>query len=81
LRLRIGDLGRALGAPALAALAVLALGAALPGAPETAVGLGAALAGSVALSAAVLLLLMRLGAYSLDPQIRTLVARWVPGLV
>ena len=80
LNLGAGDLARVFGAPGLAALAVLALRAALPpGLPETAIGLVALLAGSVALCTAIVLGLIRLGAYSLDPEIRAVVGRWLLG--
>jgi lipopolysaccharide exporter len=80
LRLGAGDLGRALGAPGLAALVTLALQARLGGAPGTVVGLATALAVSVAVYVTILLGLIRLGAYSLDPQVRAVLSRWLPGL-
>lgn len=80
LRLRVGDLGRALGAPGLAALVTLAVAVWLGGAPRTMVGLGGALVVSGGLYAVILLGLIRLGAYPLDPQVRAFVARWLPRL-
>jgi O-antigen/teichoic acid export membrane protein len=81
LRLGAGDLARAVGAPALAGLAVLLLRLTLPpGLPETVIGLVALLAGSAALCAAIVLGLMRLGVYSLDPEIRAVMGRWLLGL-
>ena len=80
-RLGTADLARVFGAPAFGLLAVLALRASLPpGFPETAIGLAGLLAVSVALCAAIVLGSMRLGAYSLDPEIRAAVGRWLLGL-
>jgi O-antigen/teichoic acid export membrane protein len=70
------DFVRALGPPALACLAMVVVRAVTPPAPDTALGLLITLLVSGTLFVGVLVSLTRLGAYTPDPDLRALVARW-----
>jgi O-antigen/teichoic acid export membrane protein len=78
LGLRGRDLVHAIGVPVLGCAPIVALRVLLPGPPEGAGPLGAALVASGGLYLAALLVLARLGLFTVDPHVRARLGRFWP---